>query len=384
MKPTQWAALMTLTMTLSSTAVTRMSWAQSAKPAPSATPPPAATEAVLEEAKRRYGQGIRFYQDGDYRLAANEFERAYKLSNSYKILYNIGQVHLQLNNYARAVDSLERYLVEGGSEIPEARRREIERDIKNYQSRTARLTVEANVAGADVLVDDIPVGVTPIGRPLRLEVGTHRLTISKEKLVPASKLVSLAASEEAKIVVELKEESRPSVVVVNNVGASANAKKPYLWVPWAATGALAAGTLVSGLIASQQLNDLSNLRDSSTATRAKLDNAERQASTAAIVTDILGASTVAAAGLSLYLTFRKSPAETKAAPLPAGPTLSLRGGFSHVALQGTFLTISLGLLPGPLGRPSIKHLRISYAHRSFVFFSLSASPRRLFCYRRFQ
>jgi len=333
LKPTRWVGLAVSAIIFYQTIHPQISWAQTAAPAAESESNSLAT---IDEAKRRYSQGIRFYEDGDYRLAANEFERAYKLSKSYKILYNIGQVHLQLNNYARAVDSLERYLSEGGKEVPDTRRREVERDIKNYQARTARVTVEANVAGAEVTVDDSPMGVTPLGRSLRLDVGTHRISIAKENLIPASKIVSLAASEEVKISVELKEESRPSVVVVNS-GATAPAKKSYVWIAWAATGTLAAGTLVSGLIANQQLSDLRDLRDNNNAaTRKRLNDTESRANTTAIVTDILGGATLAAVGVSLYLTLRKPTPESKPTPAAPGPSLALQGGLSHLGLRGTF------------------------------------------------
>ena len=107
------------------------------------------------EVDERFRRGVEFYQAGDYKLALIEFERVYQIAPSYKYLYNIGQVNLQLNNYARAQIALRDYLCGGGSEIAEARRAEVLGDLEGLRKRTAQRTKEtAKHAVADSRLDE--------------------------------------------------------------------------------------------------------------------------------------------------------------------------------------------------------------------------------------
>lgn len=77
------------------------------------------SDAAREEASGHFQRGVELFQEGAFRAALVEFERAYGIAPDYRLLYNIGQVKLQLQDYLGATQSYERYLEEGGSEIPE-------------------------------------------------------------------------------------------------------------------------------------------------------------------------------------------------------------------------------------------------------------------------
>ena len=83
---------------------------------PPLPPPPVDEEADL--ARQHHRRGLELYDEGDFRLALVEFERAYSVGHNFKILFNIGQVHFQLNGYAKARLALEQYLKEGGAAVP--------------------------------------------------------------------------------------------------------------------------------------------------------------------------------------------------------------------------------------------------------------------------
>src|SRR5512140_765550 len=75
-------------------------------------------EAVKTEARSHYDRGIQLYKEGAYDAAFVEFERAYKLFPSFRILYNMGQVKYELNDFASALTIFRRYLKDGGTEVP--------------------------------------------------------------------------------------------------------------------------------------------------------------------------------------------------------------------------------------------------------------------------
>lgn len=90
-----------------------------------------------DDARARVKRGLELYDEGDFRLALVELERAYEIAPSYKLLYNIGQIHMQLGEYARAQRAFRRYLDEGGAEITPERRTEVEKDLATVNGRIA-------------------------------------------------------------------------------------------------------------------------------------------------------------------------------------------------------------------------------------------------------
>ena len=73
---------------------------------------------VARASKRSLNRGVELYQDEAYRAALIEFERAYEISPDYRLLYNIGGTKLQLQDFLGAARAYERYLTEGGDEVP--------------------------------------------------------------------------------------------------------------------------------------------------------------------------------------------------------------------------------------------------------------------------
>src|SRR5438309_2354453 len=109
-----------------------------------------AAEGNFEEARAHFKRGGELYDENNFRGALVEFERAYQLVANFKLLYNIGQVHLQLQDYAQAVKALQRYLNEGGAEVNPQRREEISREIERLKFRIGQLTLDT-AKGAEVL-----------------------------------------------------------------------------------------------------------------------------------------------------------------------------------------------------------------------------------------
>ena len=91
-----------------------------------------------DEAKTRFKRGAEFYDEGNFRGALIEFERAYQLLPNYQLLYNIGQVHLQLLEYGRAQTAFARYLKEGGSDVSSSRRDEVNKELERVKTRVLR------------------------------------------------------------------------------------------------------------------------------------------------------------------------------------------------------------------------------------------------------
>ena len=85
-----------------------------------------------EEARALFQAGRYALADGRFEEALRNFRRSYELSGRPELLFNMGSVHEQLQQDARAVRAYERYL----AERPDApNRRSVERRLELLRSR---------------------------------------------------------------------------------------------------------------------------------------------------------------------------------------------------------------------------------------------------------
>jgi hypothetical protein len=296
---------------------------------------------AVKEAGQRYERGLELYSEGDYGLAVIEFERAYELVPNYKVLYNIGQVRIQLGRYAKAKKALEEYLEKGGDQIKPERKDSVKRDLEMLAGRTAMLTVITNEPGADIVLDGLVVGQSPLTEPLLVDAGEHTLEVRKAGFYSKGSPVKLAGREETTVTVEITKvpEAKVGPTVVERIEAPVvKADRTPMWIGWAVTGALAVGAGVVGYFGITKANDLESMRTDFPVSRKQLDDTKKSAQTLFIVSDSLAAAAVVAGGVSLYLTLTTSggpKAPKDKAPTPP-PKVGLRVGPGQLTLAGTF------------------------------------------------
>ncbi|HEY0467484.1 MAG TPA: PEGA domain-containing protein [Polyangiaceae bacterium] len=297
--------------------------------APAATPSAPSAE-VLKEAGERYARGLALYGDGEFLLALVEFERAYQLSNNYKVLYNIGQVRIQLGRYAKAKEALEDYLKAGGANLSAERSQAVNKDLATLAERTASLNVVTSEVGADISLDGKVIGTSPLTAPLVVDAGEHNLVLHKSGFYHAAQSVTLAGHDQLELKVELK----PIPVATQNkvegpvLLAPSKPARTAMWASWAATGALAVTAGVTGYFGISKANDLETMRTSYPVTQSELDKTKSQAQTLLTVSTVATGLAVAAGGVALYFTL-KHPAEK-----PSGVALGIAP--DGVRLRGSF------------------------------------------------
>jgi hypothetical protein len=287
-------------------------------------PAQAPTKEQKEEAASRFRKGFELFKEADYQAALIEFRRAYELAPNYNVLYNIGQVYFQLQDYASALSALERYLSEGGKNVSKQRREEVEKDIDKLRSRVANLDVTSNVAEVEIAIDDIPQGRTPLPKPILVSAGRHKITATKEGYRSITRIVEVASSDSLKIPLELVEQKAGSptpppdttgTIVAPPVPTSTATTTPPVtkppeeppgipWAGWAITGGFAAGAVITGVLALSASSDLEASRAAPGVSRATLNEQSSKVSTMALVSDILSGCAVVAGGVSLVLTIR--------------------------------------------------------------------------------
>ncbi len=293
--------------------------------------------AAADEASTHFQRGVELYSEADYRAALGEFRRAYELEPRFQVLYNIGMTEYQLLDYAAALQALERYLRDGGGEVPAAKRGEVERELGKLRSRVAKLEILSNVSGAQVTIDDAAVGTTPLPAPVLVSAGRRRVTVSAPGRTSASTMVDVVGGDTRKISVELQVSSDANPSSSTQPSSTTPVEAPprsIPWVGWILTGAFAVGTGVTGGLALSASSDLKTKIGTLGVTQQEIDSAHSKTVALGIASDALLGATAVAAGLSLFFTLRTPSAETAHARPPT--TVALAPAGRGARLEVTF------------------------------------------------
>lgn len=311
------------------------------QPATEATPaaPSSQSEAVMEEAKQRFDRGFELYDEGEYPLALIEFSRAYELVPNYRVLYNIGQVCIQLGQYANARRALEEYREKGGEELSRDRREAIEKDLQMLELRTAFLLITTNVEGAEVLLDDVSVGKTPLEPALLVDAGVHRISVRRQGYQPRSARVTLAGGDEQTLALNLEPQPEAkSTIVVRERLVEEGSSQTLMIAGWVTTGALVAGAIVTGIMGAGEADELEQLKAADSRDyedlAGRLKDTKSNASTLLLASDIFSGAALVVGGLSLWITIDPIDSSDPAGEPPgARPSKSLELGYQDSQLQ---------------------------------------------------
>jgi hypothetical protein len=167
---------------------------------------PAAAEepGAVASAREHFLRGVDLYQDGDYEAALADFEQAYELAPHWGLLYNIGRVRAELHAYPAAVEALERYLREGGREVPADRRGEVQREVARLRGLVGRVVLEVERPAVTVVyVDGTEAGSTPMEGPLLVAAGRRTIEIRAEGFMPFRREIAVAGGTEERLRIAL-------------------------------------------------------------------------------------------------------------------------------------------------------------------------------------
>ena len=167
---------------------------------------------AVASARSHFAHGVKLYEEDDFRAALIEFNRAYELAPNWAVLYNVGQSYYQLRDYANALRTLERYVQEGGAQIASERGAQVERELEELRGRVAHATLTTNVEDADLSLDDVPLGKTPLAAPVLVGAGRHKLAASKAGYAPAVRIVDIAGGDRIAIALDLAPQAPPPAV----------------------------------------------------------------------------------------------------------------------------------------------------------------------------
>jgi hypothetical protein len=297
-----------------------------------------------EEALARWERGKEFFQEGDMAAAVIEFRRAYELFPNFKILYNIGQVCYEQQDYPCALRNFSKYLAEGGSAVAPARVAELQREIDRLNARVAHVTVTTTPPGAEIAVDDMVVGKSPLSAPIIVSAGRRRISASLRGHLSTSKTIEVGGMEQPRVALDLAPIAATTTAIPTSASASATRMElksaplerrsrhagpsSWYWLGPGIGGALATGFAVTALVEWKRWDAA---RHEPTTFPGDLDAMSARTQGFAITADVIGGLTIASAavlvGLQVY-------AKRRATGTHASLGLDIAG--NGVALAGQF------------------------------------------------
>ncbi len=156
---------------------------------------------LRKEAADRFDHGLRLFNEGDNPGALLEFKRAYDLSGERSILVNVGLVYAEMGRPVEAVEALDKALAQPAG-IPDAQVERGRRVRDEQSSRIGRLLVTTNVP-AQVEIDNLVVGRTPMAAPVPVASGIRLLAVVAPGQVPVHQEVAISGGQQAEVAVEL-------------------------------------------------------------------------------------------------------------------------------------------------------------------------------------
>jgi hypothetical protein len=260
---------------------------------------------ISPDAKLEFDAGVALLQDPArprYEEAYRRFKAAYALAPVPQILGNLGLCAMKLERDAEAIDAYERYL-KGVPDIEPGERAQIERDLLTLRTGVTRLSVTSDPPGAmltDTRVttngEDVTNTYGPITGPteLALRQGHH---VIRARLPDRPEEVYEFDAVGAQLQAKLFAFSQPLPP-----GGEVAPPRPVptsVYVTGAITGALAFGTVVTGILAAGKKNDFDNANNGLAPEHSQ--HLRDQAQTLNTVTDALLIGTVVVGITTAYL-----------------------------------------------------------------------------------
>jgi hypothetical protein len=237
-----------------------------AQPAPAAAggPQPASAPAAgspssLEAQESLIKEGVEARKAGDDAGAVALFERANALGESPRALAQLGLAEQALGRWVEAEEHLTRALAFSNHPWISANASVLRESVGAVAQHLGSLSVEANVAQAELLVDGVSSGKLPLAKPLRLMAGAYTIEIKRAGYYPKTRRVVIDAGGMATESFSLQpEQAAPASVAPSSTVAGPRAATPapapppaiakqapgtrygtWKWVALAGSGALA-------------------------------------------------------------------------------------------------------------------------------------------------
>jgi hypothetical protein len=172
-----------------------------------ADPSSSGTEATVmtDKARQLYEDGLAAIQKSKWLEARAALLAAWSLNKHWQIAANLAGCEIELGKYRDAAEHAAYYL----RNAPADRRAKAELVMNRAKAKVGALTMSVDVDGADVLVDEVSVGRSPLKEPIYLDPGEHRVLVRLHGRPDVVQKVALAAGESKGVAIKMEAEVGP-------------------------------------------------------------------------------------------------------------------------------------------------------------------------------
>ena len=170
-----------------------------------AAEPATSDSAAALDADGWFQQGVDAYKANDLVQAEQCLRRAWELKKTYDIAGNFGQTLHKLGKMREASEVLAYTLSTFPPTAGAEKRQRIETMLAQAKAAVGTWRVTVNVPGAEVLVDGVKVGASPLATELYLEPGAHSIAAKLGGYTPATRSVEAKAGASEELALELKQ-----------------------------------------------------------------------------------------------------------------------------------------------------------------------------------
>jgi hypothetical protein len=156
------------------------------------------------EAKLHFEKGVNFMKEKNYDAALLEFQYAYELLPNPLVLFNIGMCLKEKLRYADAVGVFKRVISESGVSIDKGLKSEVEKIIGDLQNYVGYIVIEGEYPDARLYIDDTLIGNLPFKEPIPVDIGKHRLEVTREGYKKFERSIVVRSNEEIRIPILLE------------------------------------------------------------------------------------------------------------------------------------------------------------------------------------
>jgi hypothetical protein len=163
--------------------------------------------------REHFAEGVRLYDAREYERALAEFQAAYQARAVPAIERNLALTYERLGRYPEALDALERFVTDSGTDLAPAVRDAAQAKMRELGARVATVRLRVEPPGTPVSVDGVDLAPDRTNGVLHLTPGEHVFSAHLPCCHPGEVRRLLAAGEETPVDVALGS-PLPAVVAV--------------------------------------------------------------------------------------------------------------------------------------------------------------------------
>lgn len=152
--------------------------------------------------------GAAKFAHGDWEGARLAYLKAWEIKQHPAIAANMAAAEMKLGRYRDAAQHL-KYALKRVPMVQTEKREAVEAQLNECRSHLAAVNVTLNVVGADIIIDTLKAGQSPLSEEVLLSPGKHTIEASHAGYQFDSRDITAAAGEKISVAIELQEKRAP-------------------------------------------------------------------------------------------------------------------------------------------------------------------------------